>query len=132
MKNIIILFLLMALSGCGFVFKNFDQSERKDLTYGMSKEEVILKIGEPQRISKMVIDNQEYEIWEYPNNNRSKIEKMNALGIIYSKVFFLQGKVVQRDKDRVYAQPAYEYIESIDSKGGVKTNKITEQKNNLK
>ena len=132
MKNIIILFLLIALSGCGFVFKNFDQSERKDLTYGMSKEEVILKIGEPQRISKMVIDNQEYEIWEYPNNNRSKIEKMNALGIIYSKVFFLQGKVVQRDKDRVYAQPAYEYIESIDSKGGVKTNKITEQKNNLK
>ena len=132
MKNIIILFLLMALSGCGFVFKNFDQSERKDLTYGMSKEEVILKIGEPQRISKMVIDNQEYEIWEYPNNNRSKIEKMNALGVIYSKVFFLHGKVVQRDKDRVYAQPSYEYIESIDSKGGVKTNKITEQKSILK
>ena len=52
-------------------------------------------------------------------------------GIIYSKVFFLHGKVVQRDKDRVYAQPAYEYIESIDPKGGVKTNKITE-KSNLK
>ena len=80
----------------------------------------------------MTIDNKEYDLWEYPNNNRSKIEKMNALGIIYSKVFFLNGKVVQRDKDRVYAQPSYEFLESIDSGGGVKTSKITEQKNNLK
>ena len=131
MKNVIVFLLLMTLSGCGFVFQNFDKNEHKDLTYGMSKEEVISKIGKPQKISKMVIDNKEYEVWEYPNNNRSKIEKMNALGIIYSKVFFLHGKVVQRDKDRVYAQPAYEYIESIDPKGGVKTNKITE-KSNLK
>jgi len=98
----------------------------------MSKEEVIYKIGKPQKISTMIIENKEYEVWEYPNNNRSKIEKMNALGVIYSKVFFLHGKVVQRDKDRVYAQPAYEYIESIDPKGGVKTNKITGQNNNLK
>jgi len=132
MKKIIILLLLMGLSGCGFVFQNFDQSEHKDLTYGMSKEEVISKIGQPQKISTMIVDNKEYEVWEYPNNNRSKTEKMNALGIIYSKVFFLHGKVVQRDKDRVYAQPSYEYIESIDLKGGVKTNKITEQKDNLK
>jgi hypothetical protein len=120
--------LLIALSGCGFVFKNFDQDEYKQLTYGMSKEEVISKIGQPQKISKMVIDDKEYEIWEYPNNNRSKIEKMNALGIIYSKVFFLNDKVVQRDKDRVYAQPSYEYIESIDSGGGVRPGKIIESK----
>ena len=80
----------------------------------------------------MVIDNKEYEVWEYPNNNRSKIEKMNALGIIYSKVFFLDGKVVQRDKDRVYAQPSYEFLESVNSESGVKTTKITEQENNLK
>ncbi len=132
MKKIIIFLLLMGLSGCGFVFQNFDQGEHKDLTYGMSKEEVISKIGQPQKISTMIVDNKEYEVWEYPNNNRSKTEKMNALGIIYSKVFFLHGKVVQRDKDRVYAQPSYEYIESIDLKGGVKTNKITEQKDNLK
>jgi hypothetical protein len=122
----------MVLSGCGFVFQNFDQGEHKDLTYGMSKEEVIRKIGEPQKISMMVIDNKKYEVWEYPNNNRSKIEKMNALGIIYSKVFFLDGKLVQRDKDRVYAQPSYEFLESINPGGGVKTTKITEQKNNLK
>ena len=132
MKNIIVFFLLMVLSGCGFVFQNFDQGEHKGLTYGISKEEVIRKIGEPQKISTMVIDNKEYEVWEYPNNNRSRIEKMNALGIIYSKVFFLDGKLVQRDKDRVYAQPSYEFLESVNPEGGVKTTKITEQKNNLK
>jgi uncharacterized protein YceK len=128
MKKIVIFLLLMVLSGCGFVFQNFDQGEHKGLTYGMSKQEVIAKIGEPQKISTMVIDNKEYEVWEYPNNNRSKIEKMNALGIIYSKVFFLNGKVVQRDKDRVYAQPSYEFMESINSNGGVKAAKITEEK----
>ena len=131
MKKITIFIFLLGLSGCGFVFQNFDQGEHKDLTYGMSKEEVIRKIGEPQKISTMVIDNKEYEVWEYPNNNRSKIEKMNALGIIYSKVFFLDGKVVQRDKDRVYAQPSYEFLESVNPGGGVKATKITEQKNSL-
>jgi len=120
MKNIVVFFLLIVLSGCGFVFQNFDQGEHKALTYGMSKEEVRRKIGEPQKISKMVIENKEYEVWEYPNNNRSKIEKMNALGIIYSEVFFLDGKVVQRDKDRVYAQPAYEFLESTNPESGVK------------
>lgn len=92
MKNIIVFFLLIVLSGCGFVFQNFDQGERKDLAYGMSKEEVISKIGEPQKISKMVIENNEYEVWEYPNNDRAKLDKMNELGIIYSKVFFLTEK----------------------------------------
>ena len=132
MKNIIVFFLLVMLSGCGFVFQNFDQGEHKGLTYGMSKEDVIRKIGEPQKISTMIIEDKEYEVWEYPNNSRSKTEKMNALGIIYSKVFFLDGKVVQRDKDRVYAQPSYEFVESIDSGSGVKAVKITGQKNNLK
>ena len=128
MRNIIIFFLLVMLSGCGFVFRNFDQGEHKSLTQGMSKEEVISKIGQPDKISKMVIDNREYEILEYPNNDRAKIEKMNALGIIYSKVFFLNGNLVQRDKDRVYGQPAYEYLESVDSGSGVKSAKTTETK----
>ena len=132
MKYIIVFFLLIALSGCGFVFQNFHQSEHKDLMYGMTKEEVIRTIGEPQKKSTMVIDNKQYEVWEYPNNDRSKIEKMNALGIIYSEVFFLNGKLVQRDKNRVYAQPSYEFLESINPESGVKTTKITEQKTNLK
>ena len=132
MKNIIVFFLLIVLSGCGFVFQNFDQREHKGLTHGMTKEEVIAKIGQPQKISKMVIDNTEYDVWEYPNNDRAKIEKMNALGIIYSEVLFYNGKLVQRDKDRVYGQPGYQFLESISPEGGVKPAKITESNNNLK
>ena len=123
MKKIIIFSLLIVLSGCGFVFQNFDQGEHKQLTYGMSKQDVIAKIGQPEKTSTMIIDNKEYDVWEYPNSNRSKIEKMNALGIIYSKVLFLNGKLVQRDKDRVYGQPAYEYVESVSPQGGVKAAK---------
>jgi hypothetical protein len=97
----------------------------------MSKEEVITRIGQPQKISKMIIDNREYDVWEYPNNNRAKIEKMNALGIIYSEVLFLDGKLVQRDKNRVYGQPGYEFLESVSPAGGVKTIKAAEPKDNL-
>jgi len=132
MKNLIIIFLLLMLSGCGFVFQNFDEKENSKLSYGMSKEELVSKIGNPQKISKMVIDNKEYDVWEYPNNDKSKIEKMNALGIIYSKVFFLDNKLVQRDKNRVYAQPAYEYLESIDPEGGIESAKKSEKVNNPK
>jgi len=132
MKKIIIYLLLIGLSGCGFVFQNFNEGEHQNLTYGMSKEEVIHKIGQPQKISKMVIDDREYDVWEYPNNHRSKVEKMNALGIIYSKVFFLNGKLVQRDKDRVYGQPSYEYLESINPEGGVKAVQAPEPKSRLK
>lgn len=128
MKKIVVFLLLIVLSGCGFVFQNFNQGEYKKLTYGMSKQEVIKEIGQPEKISKMVIDNKEYDLWEYPNNNRSKTEKMNALGIIYSKVLFFDGKLVQRDKDRVYGQPAYEYLESVNPEGGVKVAKTAEEK----
>ena len=124
--------LLLGLTGCGFVFQNFDQGEHKALTYGMSKEEVIAKIGQPQKISKMAIDNREYDVWEYPDDNGPKTKEMNALGIINSKVFFLDGRLVQRDKDRVYGQPSYEYLETIDSEDAVKVANPTEQKKDLK
>ena len=127
MKSIIVFLLLMGLSGCGFVFQNFNQDEPMDLTYGMSKEEVVRIIGEPQKTSMMVIDDKKYEVWEYPDDNRAKIEKMKALGIIYSEVFFLDGKLVQRDKDRVYAQPSYGFVKTIDSGGVVNTPTISEQ-----
>ena len=127
MKSIIAFLLLMGLSGCGFVFQNFAQDEPMDLTYGMSKKEVIRIIGEPQKTSRMIIDDKEYEVWEYPDENRAKIEKMKALGIIYSEIFFLDGKLVQRDKDRVYAQPSYGFIKTIDSGGVVNTTTTSEQ-----
>jgi hypothetical protein len=131
MKNIVIFFLLITLSGCGFVFQNFGRGEYKQLAYGMSKDEVIRKIGEPQKMSTMIAGNKKYEVWEY-SDNRPEREKMNALGIIYSKVFFLDGKLVQHDKNRVYAQPSYSYLESINPEDEVKAAKITGQKDNFK
>jgi len=133
MKKIILLIFLLGLAGCGFVFQDLSQSEHKGLTYGMSKEEVIAKIGQPQKISKMKIDDREYDIWEYPNNDRLKPEEVNALGVTYSKVFFYDGKLVQRDKDNVYGQPSYEYLESINpATPPAKVNKIINQDENLK
>lgn len=132
MKKIILLMVLLGLTGCGFVFQDFDQSEHKGLTYGMSKEEVAAKIGQPQKISKMVIDDREYDIWEYLNRDRLNPEEVNALGVTYSKIFFYSGKLVQRDKDRVYGQPAYEYLESIDPASPARATKIVEQNENLK
>ena len=132
MKRIILFIFLLGLTGCGFVFQNFDRDEHKALRYGMTKEEVVDQIGQPQKTSKMIIDDREYDVWEYPNNNRAKIEKMNALGIIYSEVLFFDGKLVQRDKNRVYGQPGYEFLESVYPEGGVKTTKITEEESSLK
>lgn len=120
MRNTTMFLLFMMISGCGFVFQNFDQGEYQALRYGMSKDEVIAKIGKPQKISMMEIDDIEYEVWEYPDNNRSKTSDMNTLGVIYSNVFFLDGKLVQRDKDRVYAQPEYTFQETINPGSGVK------------
>ncbi|MBN1869859.1 MAG: hypothetical protein JW847_04705 [Candidatus Omnitrophica bacterium] len=131
MKSIIVFLVLMGLSGCGFVFQNFNQDEPMELTYGMSKQEVMRIVGEPQNISIKEIDGKEYQVWEYPDENRKAVEKMRALGIIYSQVFFLDGKLVQRDKNRVYAQPEYGFTETIDSGGGVNTTADPEQEDNF-
>ncbi len=115
------------LCGCSLVFQNFDYGEHKDkvLTYGMSKEEVLAKIGEPQKMSTMGIDGQIYEVWEYADDNPSLDDKIRPLGIIYSKVFFLDGKLMQRDKDRVYSQPSFEFLESVNARSGVENNNVT-------
>ena len=131
MKNIIVFFLLMAISGCGFVFQNFSEHEYKNLSRGMPKEEVIRTLGSPQKESMMRIADREYEVWEYPKIE-PKENQFNSLPTNYYKVFFLNDKVVQWDEDKVFAQPSYGFLESINPEGGVKTTKITEQKNNLK
>lgn len=45
MKNIMLYIIIFWLSGCGFVFQNFDQCEYRGLTYGMSQEEVPSRSG---------------------------------------------------------------------------------------
>jgi hypothetical protein len=125
MKKIMIFILLLGLSGCGFVFQDFDQDQDKGLTYGMSKEAVLARAGQPQKISKAAINDKEYDVWEYADN-RVKTSKVNPLGATYLKVFFLDGKLVQRNKDKVFGQPDYEYLESLDPQSAVKPVKAVE------
>jgi len=129
--KIIILVLLLGLSGCAFVFQDFNEGENKNLVYGMSKEEVTRDFGVPQKESKVIITGKEYEVWEYPVNELSKI-KSNRVGISSRKVFFLGDKVVLWDKDKVYAQPSFEFLESLAYEQEIPTAKISEPGQNLK
>jgi hypothetical protein len=132
MKKIIILLLLLGLSGCGVVFQNFNEGKYKNLTYGMSKEEVTNTIGAPQKESTLTIEGKEYEAWEYPEMG-PEARKYNRLGTAYYKVFFLGGKVVRWDKDKVYAQPSFEFRESPAPEQTVTViNKVSEPEQNLK
>jgi len=112
MKKIILLVLLFGLSGCGFIFQNFNEHEYKNVSRGMPKEEVTRTLGTPEKQSMMIIKGTEYEVWQYPRVE-SKANQLKALPTNYYKVFFLHDKVVQWDEDKVFAQPSYEYQETI-------------------
>ena len=131
MRKIIILVLLLGLSGCAFIFQDFNESEYKNLVYGMTKEEMARVFGAPQKESKVIIAGKEYEVWEYPVNEPSKI-KLNRIGTSFHKVFFLDDKVVLWDKDKVYAQPSFEFLESLVHEQEIPTIKISEPGQNLK
>ncbi len=131
MKKGIFIILLLGLSGCGFVFQSLNEQGYENLTYKMSKDEVIRMMGAPQKESKLTIEDKEYEVWEYPKKG-STSRKISSLATSYSKVFFLDGKVVQWDEDRVYAQPGYDFQETISPEEKVTINKISEANERLK
>ncbi|PIP18984.1 MAG: hypothetical protein COX41_05295 [Candidatus Omnitrophica bacterium CG23_combo_of_CG06-09_8_20_14_all_41_10] len=87
MRKIIILVLLLGLSGCAFVFQDFNEGEYKNLVYGMPKEEVARVFGVPQKESKVTITGKEYEVWEYQVNGSSKT-KLNRMGFYSIKYSF--------------------------------------------
>jgi len=121
----------VSIAGCAFVSQNFNEGEYKNLAYGMSKDEVVRALGEPQKESKVTIAGEEYEAWEYSVNEPSKI-KLNPLVNSFHKVFFLGDKVVRWDKDKVYAQPSFEFLESLAPEQAIPTVKISEPEQNLK
>jgi len=125
--KIIILVLLLGLSGCAFVFQDFNEGKNKNLVYGMSKEEVSRVFGVPQKESKVTIIGKVYEVWEYPVNEPDKI-KSYRVGISSHKIFFLGDKVVLSGKDKVYAQPSFEFLESLAYEQEIPTVKISELK----
>ncbi len=114
MRTIILLIVLLGLSGCGFVFQQYNAGEKTNELLGMSQAEVIGRLGNPRKQNRTIIKNKEYEVWEYPQT-LAKDNAINSLGTLYDKVFFLEGKVVQHDESTVFAQPAYEYLETVDA-----------------
>jgi hypothetical protein len=131
MRKIAILILLLVLSGCAFVFQNFNEQGYKNLNNGMSKAEVKSAIGSPQKQGTATIAGKEYEVWEYweaePPN-----AKFDRVGTIYYKIFFLDGKLARCDKDKVYAQPEFEYLESPTPEEKAAIGKTPEPELNLK
>jgi len=115
MKRIVFFIVLLGLSGCGFVFQNFGEHKYKNLSRGMPKEEVIRTLGSPQEEGMIRVGGKEYEVWQYPKI-KPGANQANLLSTDYYKVFFLDDKVVQWDEDMVFAQPSYEYLETIGPK----------------
>lgn len=131
-KIILVLFIALFLSGCGFVVKNINEADSKGLRYGMPKQEVINLLGTPQKESMLVMDGKEYDVLQYPLEVE-KTAKINTLPTNYFRVFFLDGKLVQWEKDKVIAQPAYKYPETIIPGREVRTiEKTSEPKQYLK
>jgi len=112
MKKLIALMILLGLSGCGFVFQDLNERDYENLTYKMSKEDVIKMLGVPRKKSKLIIIGKEYEVWEYPQKE-SGPRAVSSLATFTSRVFFQDGLVLEWRQDRVYAQPEYDYTETF-------------------
>jgi hypothetical protein len=112
MKKFIVFALLISISGCAFVFQNYNEGEYKNLAYGMSRDEVTQALGTTQKISKVILGEKTYEVWEYTGANPENM-KIKGMGTSLFKIFFLDDKVVRWDKDKIYAQPAFEFHETL-------------------
>lgn len=125
-KIIFVLFLSLALSGCGFVVKNINDEDSRNLKTGMSKQEVVDVLGAPQKESIMTIEGKEYLVYQYPLEE-TKEAKIRVLPTNYFRVFFLDGKLVQWEKDKIIAQPAYRYPDTvIPGRGGKTVQNVSE------
>jgi hypothetical protein len=123
MKNIVILFLCLFLSGCIVALQNLNDPGFEKIRMGMSKEEVIAAIGKPLSQVPIAINGKEYEAWNYPAERPIKT-KINQVGDYYYRILFLEGKARQFEKVKVYAQPSYDFREPTAKEGQFTTFKF--------
>lgn len=112
-KTIGVLFLALVLAGCGVVVKNInDADNNRGLRSGMSKQEVIALLGTPEKESIQTIEGKEYEVFQYPLEVE-RSDKVRTFATNYFRVFFLDGRLAQWEKDKVFAQPNYKYPDTV-------------------
>ncbi|MFC1708576.1 hypothetical protein ACFL2J_00755 [Candidatus Omnitrophota bacterium] len=124
-KFLLILSLLIGFCGCVVAFKNINEENFADISMGMSKEEVVVIVGEPVDKKTKLIEGKEYEEWSYPIEEKFA-KKYNPLGYLYYEVLFKGDKVKEWYKARVYSQPKYD-LEYLEAPDGTKAYRIFEK-----
>ncbi|MBL7130705.1 MAG: hypothetical protein ISS45_04810 [Candidatus Omnitrophica bacterium] len=122
---LLIFFLLIGFLGCVVAFQSINEETLSGISVGMNKEEVINIAGEPAQKKNRLIDGKEYKVWSYPIKELFA-GKYNPLGYSYYEVLFLDGKVKQWYKTKVYSQPKYE-LQQPQAPEGARTFKIFER-----
>lgn len=120
MKKIAILFLSLCISGCIFAFQDLNEPGFEKVRVGMSKEETIETTGKPLSQKVVTINGEDYEVWKYPVQEPTK-RRFNPIGNSYYQILFLDGKVKQCEKIKVYAQPTYGFEEPSAPEGKITT-----------
>lgn len=110
MKIAMILILSLCLCGCTVAFQNLNDPGVENIVAGMSKEEAIEIMGEPLSQRDVTIDGKNYQAWRYPVPEPTN-KKYNRMGKYAYRILFLDGKVYDIEKIKVYAQPSYEFDE---------------------
>ena len=122
MKSIILV-LLLGFSGCTFAFQNLNDQRLQNIAVGMTKQQVVEAMGKPIAEKIVVIDGKEYEAWKY-SINELWAKKFNPIGSSYYRILFLDDKLAQWDRIKVFSNPSYELQESNPPKGDISTIKI--------
>jgi len=110
MKIAVILILSLCLSGCTVAFQSLNDPGVDNITKGMSEEEVERIMGESLSQRVVTIDGKNYQAWRYPVPEPTN-KKYNRMGKYAYRILFLDGKVYDIEKIKVYAQPSYEFDE---------------------
>ena len=106
-KAFFLFVFLLIFAGCALVSQNFNEEAVNNIDLGMSKKEITRLIGNPTKTETVVIDDRNYELWRYPVK-RVFAKRYNALDTTWLDILFLDGKVSQWKRVKLYAQPEFE------------------------
>jgi len=125
-KFITIFIFLIFISGCIVAFRAINEETFNGIVLGMDQQSVINIAGEPMKKRNKTIEGKDYEVWIYPIE-RFFAKKYNPFGYLYYEILFLDGKVKEWHRSKVYSQPKYD-LDKPEAPEGIKVYKFFEQK----